>query len=62
MYDNFWGLRFIMNRPMMNRPSDETSGWWKVRRWIVRFGVKLRRSVCAVSGAPLSSSGLEEAL
>ena len=27
-----------------------------------RFGVKLRHSIRAASGAPLSSSGLEEAL
>ena len=27
-----------------------------------RFGVKLRHSICAVSGEPLSNSGLEEAL
>jgi len=27
-----------------------------------RFGVKLRHSIRAVSGAPLSSNGLEEAL
>ena len=27
-----------------------------------RFGVKFRHSICAVLGAPLSSSGLEEAL
>ena len=27
-----------------------------------RFGVKLRHSIRAVSGAPLSNSGLEEAL
>ena len=26
------------------------------------FGMKFRHSICAVSGAPLSSSGLEEAL
>src|SRR6218665_2455676 len=26
------------------------------------FGVKLRHNICAVSGAPLSSSGLEKAL
>ena len=32
------------------------------RSCLRRFGVKLRYSVRAVSGAPLSSSGLEEAL
>ena len=32
-----------------------TLGKWRV-------GVKLRHSICAVSGAPLSSSGLEEVL
>jgi len=29
---------------------------------IWRFGVKLRHNIRAVSGAPLSSSGIEEAL
>ena len=32
------------------------------RRCLWRFGVKLRHSIRAVLGAPLSSSGLEEAL
>ena len=30
--------------------------------WLWRFGMKLQHSIRAVSGAPLSSSGLEEAL
>jgi len=32
------------------------------RRCLWRFGVKFRHSIRAVTGAPLSSSGLEEAL
>ena len=30
--------------------------------YLLRFGVKLQHSIRAVSGAPLSSSGFEEAL
>ena len=32
------------------------------RSCLWRFGVKFGHSICAESGAPLSSSGLEEAL
>jgi len=39
-----------------------TLGKSLTRSCLWRFNVKLRHSIPAVSGAPLSSSGLEEAL
>ena len=39
-----------------------TLGKFLTRNCQWRFGVKLRHSILAVSGTPLSSSGLEEAL
>src|SRR6218665_2173007 len=39
-----------------------TLGKFFTRSYLWRFGVKLRNSIRAVSGAPLSSGGLEEAL
>ena len=39
-----------------------TLGKFFTRSCLRRFGVKLRHSIRTVSGAPLSSSGLEEAL
>ena len=44
-----------------NRPVG-TLGKFFTRSCLGRFGVKLRLSIRAVSGAPLSSSGLEKAL
>ena len=39
-----------------------TLGKSKTHNCLWRFGVKFRHSIRAVSGTPLSSSGLEEAL
>ena len=39
-----------------------TLGKYFTRSCLGRFGVKFRHSIRAESGAPLSSSGLEEAL
>ena len=39
-----------------------TLGKFLTHNYLWRFGVKLRHSIRAVSGAPLSSSGLEEVL
>src|SRR6218665_1823858 len=65
-----WWLigRFVAFRPkgrgFESRSSRHTGTLGKsfTRSCLWRFGVKLRHSIRAESGAPLSSSGLEEAL
>ena len=39
-----------------------TLGKFLTHNYLWRFGVKLRHSICAMSVAPMSSSGLEEVL
>ena len=45
-----------------SRHHEGTLGKSLTHNCLLRFGMKFRHSIRAVSGAPLNSSGLEEAL
>src|SRR6218665_801218 len=70
MLDELGGTRWLIGRFVAFRSKGfrfesrqvETLGKSFTRSCLWRFGVKLRHSIRAVSGAPMSSSGLVEAL
>ena len=68
---NLWGAWWLIGRFVAFHPKGRgfeshssrhvgTLGKSFTRSCLLRFGMKLQHSICAVSGAPLS--GLEEAL